>query len=212
MPPKQKSQLERQQARTRILDAARELFVEHGVDAVTMREIAKRLDCSATALYLHFRDKDSLIRELCDTDFLALAQELHAMEQITDPIERLRMLGIGYARFALTFPNHYRLMFMTPQLAYSKENSGIESGNAEQDAYAFLQAVVVNAHSAGCFRDELNDPELIAQILWSGIHGLCALEITMQSCDWLEWRPFEQRLEVMQDSLMRGMLKAPSHG
>lgn len=212
MPPKQKSTQERQQARTRILDAARELFVEQGVEAVTMREIAKRLDCSATALYLHFRDKESLIRELCDTDFLALAQEMQSMEQIADPLERLRMLGIGYARFALTYPNHYRLMFMTPQLACGAMDSGIERGNAEQDAYAFLQNMVMDAHAAGCFRGELDDPELIAQVLWAGIHGVCALEITMRSDEWLNWRPFDQRLEMMQDVLMRGLLREPAGG
>lgn len=207
MPPKQKSEQERLQARHRILDAARELFVEHGVDAVTMREIAKRLGCSATALYLHFRDKEALIRELCDTDFLALAHELQAMAQITDPVERLNMLGVGYARFALTHPNHYRLMFMTPQLACKVENSDIEHGNAEQDAYAFLQVMVADAHAAGCFRQDLADPELIAQTLWAGIHGVCALEITLHSGNWLNWRPFEQRLEIMQVLLMRGLLR-----
>lgn len=212
MPPRQKSSQERQQARTRILDAARELFVEQGIDAVTMREIAKRLNCSATALYLHFRDKESLIRELCDTDFLALAQEMRSMEQIADPIERLRMLGIGYARFALTYPNHYRLMFMTPQLVCRVNDSGIEHGNAEQDAYAFLQGMVAEAHAAGRFRPELEDPELIAQTLWAGIHGVCALEITLHAGDWLDWRPFEQRIEIMQDSLMRGLLKDSPNG
>lgn len=212
MPPKHKSAVERQEARARILDAARELFVEKGVDAVTMREIAKQLDCSATAIYLHFRDKESLIRELCDTDFMALAQEMHAMEQIVDPLERLRMLGIGYARFALTYPNHYRLMFMAPQLGCNVEESGIEAGNAEQDAYAFLQQVVAEAYTSGCFREGLDDPELISQILWSGIHGLCALEITMRSGNWLDWRPFEQRLEMMQDTLMRGLLEVPARG
>lgn len=208
MPPKQKSEAERLQARQRILDAARELFVAQGVDAVTMREIAKRLGCSATALYLHFRDKEALIRELCDTDFLALAEDLKSIGQVADPLERLNLLGVGYARFALTHPNHYRLMFMTPQLACKVENSDIEHGNAEQDAYAFLQQMVAGAHAAGCFRPELTDPELIAQTLWAGIHGVCALEITLRSGNWLDWRPFEQRLELMQASLMRGMLRA----
>lgn len=212
MPPKHKSQQERQQARTRILDAARELFVERGIDAVTMREIAKRLDCSATALYLHFRDKEALIRELCSTDFLALAHELQAMEQIADPLERLRMLGIGYARFALTHPNHYRLMFMTPQIACNAGSTDLEPGNPEQDAYAYLKTMVADAHAAGCFRAGLDDPELIAQTLWAGIHGVCALEIAMRCDDWLDWHPFEARLELMQETLMRGLLLDPPHG
>ncbi|HTD61922.1 MAG TPA: helix-turn-helix domain-containing protein, partial [Gemmatimonadaceae bacterium] len=55
--------------RTKILDAARELFAEHGYDAVTMRTIAEKIEYTPTAIYYHFKDKDALIRELCDMDW-----------------------------------------------------------------------------------------------------------------------------------------------
>ena len=102
MPPKLKTDAERQQLRTLIIDAARELFVARGVDAVTMREIAKRIDYSATSIYSHFADKEAVLRAICDTDFLALATSLKNMMQIADPVERMRALGRGYAAFALS--------------------------------------------------------------------------------------------------------------
>jgi AcrR family transcriptional regulator len=207
MPPKHKTDQERLKVRGAILDAARELFVERGVEAVTMREIARRVDYSPTAIYLHFKDKEALIRELCDTDFLTLAQELRAIEQIADPIERLRVLGLGYVQFAVSHPNHYRLMFMTPQVNCDPDNSGIETGNPEQDAYAHLRGMVAEAHAAGHFRPALEDPDLIAQTLWAGLHGVCALEIAKKNDCWVEWRPFEERIARMQEVLMRGLLK-----
>jgi AcrR family transcriptional regulator len=207
MPPKFKTEQQRQQTRSAILDAARELFVERGVEAVTMREIAKRMGFSPTAIYLHFTDKEALIRELCDTDFLALAQELQAIERIADPVERLRLLGLGYVRFAVAHPNHYRLMFMTPQVRHDPETSGIESGNPEQDAYACLRTMVVEAHAAGSFRAELADPDLVAQTLWAGLHGVCALEIAKKNDCWVDWRDFEERVALMQQVLMRGLLR-----
>jgi AcrR family transcriptional regulator len=66
MPPKPKTEAERQQLRTFIIDSARELFVTRGVEAVTMREIAKRIDYSATSIYLHFADKDAVLRAILD--------------------------------------------------------------------------------------------------------------------------------------------------
>ena len=56
---------EREEIRTRILDAARELFATEGYEAVTMRRIADRIEYSATAIYFHFRDKEALLQELC---------------------------------------------------------------------------------------------------------------------------------------------------
>jgi len=207
MPPKHKTAQERQNLRTRILDAARELFVERGVDSCPMREIAKKIGYSATAIYLHFKDKQSLIRELCDTDFLNLAKELQDIGQIADPIEGLRLLGLGYVKFAVEHPNHYRLMFMTPQVSCDPDNSGIEAGNPEQDAYAQLRVMVAEAHAAGRFRADLDNPDLIAQTLWAGLHGVCALEIAKANDCWVSWCGFEKRVKLMQEALMRGLLR-----
>ena len=47
--------------RAKILDAARELFVAHGVEAVSMRKVAEKIGYTATTLYNHFEDKDALL-------------------------------------------------------------------------------------------------------------------------------------------------------
>jgi AcrR family transcriptional regulator len=63
MPPKVKSEAEKQKASELILDAARALFVTKGIEAVTMREIAKKIGYSPTTIYLYFKDKETLIHE-----------------------------------------------------------------------------------------------------------------------------------------------------
>jgi AcrR family transcriptional regulator len=214
MPPKQRSEQERQKTRSLILDAARTLFVEHGFESTSMREVASRVGCSATAIYLYFRDKRDLFRALCATDFLALADEMRHMEQIADPLERLSLLGISYARFALAYPGQYRLMFMTRWPELETSELGIEQGNPEQDAYALLHGLVLEAHAGGRFRTDLVDPDLIAQTLWAGVHGVCALEISLGDNCWPDWRPFEARIGLMLDSLMRSLVRMPEaqHG
>jgi len=207
MPPKHKTLEERQQLRALIIDAARELFIVRGVEAVTMREIAKRIGYSATSIYLHFADKDTLLRAICDTDFLALASALKEILQITDPVERLLAIGQGYAKFALTYPNHYRLMFMTPHQPCSPELSSLQQNNAEQDAYFQLKTVVNDVYLAGGFRQEFQDPELIAQTVWAGMHGACSLEIIMAEDTWVNWRDISDRLQMMQKTMMRGLLR-----
>ena len=207
MPPKPKTDAERHQLRTLIIDAARELFVARGVDAVTMREISKRIDYSATSIYSHFVDKEAVLRAICDTDFLALATSLKNMMQIADPVERMRALGRGYAAFALTHPNHYRLMFMTAHAPINPEDSSLQQNSAEQDAYFQLKTVVSAVHSAERFRADLQDVDLIAQTIWAGVHGVCSLQINM-SCDkWVNWSNISDRLQLMQEVMMRGLLR-----
>ena len=207
MPPKPKTELERQLLRTLIMDAARELFVSRGVEAVTMREIAKRIGYSATSIYLHFADKEALIRAVCDTDFLALADALKTNLQISDPVERMLAFGQGYAQFALQYPNHYRMMFMTEHPPCDPAISRVQKNNAEQDAYYQLKTVVNAVFLAGKFKSDLNDAELITQTVWAGMHGVCALQISMANDIWVNWCGIEQRLQMMQLTLMRGLMQ-----
>ena len=210
MPPKPKTEAERQQLRTLIIDAARELFVARGVEAVTMREIAKRIGYSATSIYLHFADKEAVLRAILDVDMLALATSLNTILQIEDPVERMIALGYGYAEFALSFPNHYRLMFMAERIPCDPEKSSLQKNNAEQDSYFLLKTVVNDVYLAGRFKAELQDVDLIAQVIWAGVHGVCSLEINMACDKWVNWADISARLQLMQTVLIRGLLREPT--
>ena len=208
MGPKERRERERDATRGRIIDAARELFATEGYDAVTMRRIAKQIEYTPTAIYFHFKDKESLLREICDCDFGALGEDLARLGQIPDPVERLRALGMGYAAFGLRNPNHYRLMFMTPGPGITSER--IERGNPEEDAYANLKAVITDGIDAGRYISE--DPDLLAQTMWAGIHGVVSLQIAKCNDEWVDWRPIEDRLRVMIDTLISGIVKESHRG
>jgi AcrR family transcriptional regulator len=213
MGPKNRRQREREELREKILDAARELFVTQGVEAVTMRKIAEKIEYSATALYGHFADKESLLRALCDADFRSLRGSFGRIARIADPVERLRELGRAYVGFALEYPSHYRLLFMTRQeRPLDPERSEIERGNPDQDAYAFLLATVAEGLAAGRFRDEFDDADLVAQVVWSGVHGVVALELTKGDDRWLDWRPVAERSAVLLEVVLRGILKEDAAG
>ena len=209
MPPRIKSEQDREKLRASILDAARTLFVERGIDAVSMREIAKKINYSATTLYHHFADKEALLQAVCDEDFLKLASGMHQVMQLPDLIARIQALGKGYAMFALQHPNHYRLMFMTPRAPCNPDITSIQQGNTEQDAYAQLKLVVQDAFDAGLFRPEITDAELIAQTIWAGIHGVCSLQIALGQEGWIKWADIEARLQLMQSAMLHGLLKTP---
>jgi AcrR family transcriptional regulator len=172
-----------------------------------MREIARRIGYSATSIYLHFADKEAVLRAICDTDFLALATSLKNIMLISDPVDRMLALGRGYAEFALTCPNHYRLMFMATRFPHDPTKSTLQQHSAEQDAYFQLKTVVSDVYVAGRFREDLQNVDLIAQTIWAAVHGVCSLEITMASDNWVNWAEISDRLLLMQTVLMRGLIR-----
>lgn len=207
IPQKNRRAREKAELRTKILDAARQLFAKDGYEAVTMREVARKIHYTATALYYHFPDKESLLIELCRRDFLALAAHLQRIGRSSDPVERIRKMGVAYVNFGLEFPKHYRLMFMTPLPQPPAERVGLEQGNPDQDAYAFLCRAVEEAIATGRFRPQIKEADQVAQMLWAGVHGLVALHLVKCEDDWIDWRPARQTAQALIDTLLRGLLR-----
>ncbi len=200
---------EKEDKRRQILDAARELFVEEGYDAVTMRKVADKVEYTPTAIYLHFKDKEELVREVVTQDFLSLAKHFTSAAAIDDPIEALRAMGLAYLDFALKYPNHYRLMFMT-QLPKTNEQLPEHHGNPSLDAYAMLCMLVHKAIERGLLRPDLTDAELVAQVVWAGVHGVAALRISCPEADaWIQQRPVPVLGAELIDDLMAGLLRNP---
>jgi AcrR family transcriptional regulator len=198
---------EKDALRRRILDAARELFVANPYEAVTLRMIAERAEYTAPTILNHFGSKEGLIFAICEEDFGALRARFERIAKVADPLERLRKIGLAYVEFAMSNPNHYRFMFMTPQPVPEASDLSIDRGNPDQDAYAFLRATVAEAIEAGGLRDDCDDPDLAAQILWSGVHGLVSLHLNKGDDPCLAFRPVKEAARLLVDVMLRGLSK-----
>lgn len=210
---KERREREKSETRDKILDAARELFVTEGYEGVSMRKVAEKIEYSPTAIYLHFADKNELFRELCHQDYARLAEVFQSSVMSTDPLERLKQIGAIYIDFGTRYPNHYKFMFMTPHPAHQLDEVDREmKGNPEMDAYAFLKWAVQQAIEAGCFRDDIQDAELISQTLWASVHGVISLYIAKGDDEWVDWRPVSDRTEIMLDITLRGLRREARTG
>lgn len=205
---KERIEREKLETREKIIEAARELFVEKGYEGVSMRQIANKIEYTPTTIYGHFQDKEQLFLEICHQDFAKLAASFLKVAKIADPIERLRKIGQAYVEFGLENPNHYRTMFMTQRPPVPEEmNRLMGKGNPEEDAYEFLRGIVTEAMQAGAFREELKDVDLIAQTVWAGVHGVISLQIAKCNDNWVPWRSLKRRSELMIESQLNGLLK-----
>jgi AcrR family transcriptional regulator len=197
---------ERAETRERILEAAREMFVHHGYEATTMRAIADRIEYTPTAIYHHFHNKEALLTELANIDFRSLARAFQRIAMIEDPIERLMRTGQAYVDFALGHPMQYQLMFMTRKpLVDAQMQKG--RGDPSEDAYAFLRETCRAAIETGRLRPEYDDPDELAQISWSSLHGLMALHIVQHDHPGIEWRDPRVTAQRMGQAVLRGLLR-----
>jgi AcrR family transcriptional regulator len=196
---------ERAETRERILEAAREMFVELGYEATTMRAIADRIEYTPTAIYHHFRNKEALLSELCALDFRALATAFQRIGRIEDPVERLRRAGRTYVEFGLEHPMQYQLMFMTrkpPEITRV-----VHPADPSEGAFAFLRETCADLIASGRLRPEYRDPDELALMAWSAVHGFLALRIVKQDDDFIRWPDTRTTASRICDALLEGVLR-----
>src|SRR5580658_4251245 len=81
-----------------LLAAARQILDENGLQAVGLRETARRVGVSATAAYRHFTNKEDLLASVAAEGFRELAAAMETGAAESDP---LRAVGLAYVEFAL---------------------------------------------------------------------------------------------------------------
>src|SRR5258708_6887496 len=97
--------------RRALLDAALALLEKSGVEALTLREGARRVGVTAGAPYHHFADKEAIVASVAEEGFVELGEAMAAARDAADPASRLGAMGRSYVRFAVAHPAHFRVMF-----------------------------------------------------------------------------------------------------
>src|SRR5436190_17048222 len=145
------------ETREKILAAGRELLVREGFEAFSMRKLAAKVNYTATAIYTHFPDKEALLGELVEQEFIRFRRAFDRTGKIADPIERLRKMGITFVEFALQRPDAFIFLFMNTQCQTFPKVGLIEKGNPAVDCYAYLRSTVEEGVAAGRVRPEPQD-------------------------------------------------------
>src|SRR6185295_14227632 len=161
--------------RERILASARALYLEGGVQAVTMRGVAERVGVTATALYRHFDNKEDLLTELIGQAFLTFGAYLHRALGGKTPMERFLRSSESYLDFALEQREIYRTIFMSP-VPKPADRPGFQSHRFDPaSTFQFLVDRIRECMDSGDLRKD--DPEQVAISVWAHVHALASLQV-----------------------------------
>lgn len=162
--------------RRTILDAASAGVAEHGYANLSMREIARRVGCSVGTIYLYYENKDALYAALVDEAVQHLIDSYQPAFGIEDPVERLTAFCNCYVRFAMRYPEHYKVMYLELRL-----DPGEVSPESYRRAHKPLNDTadaLEEAHDAGQLW--CPDPLEGATLIWGALHGTLSLILARQ--------------------------------
>jgi AcrR family transcriptional regulator len=167
--------------RRALLEAARQLAEECGIDSFTLREVARRARVSHAAPYHHFADKTALVEALAIETYKRLAQVLQRAcdRKGGNALDRLGAIGIAYVEFAVEHPAEFRLLTRfevcpppsNTQLIGTFALPPLEE--AANEAYNVLIGAIQAGQEAKLITE--GDLESLALTCWSSVHGLAVL-------------------------------------
>lgn len=166
---------EKTELKALILNSARKLFVENGIEQTTIRSIAHSIDYSIGTVYKYFKDKNAILYELHQQGFQDLGNRFLALYKENDPMERLRAMGKVYIQFAKTHPDMYDLMFSVKAPIEFLDAVNQQQWNEGKATFDVLRSTIKDCIDSGHFKGHKLEP--LAFLIWSCVHGMCSLEI-----------------------------------
>lgn len=174
---------QREDLRERIVEAARDLVSEKGLEGLSMRALALRIGHSPGTIYLHFQDKDELLRSVMAEGFRRMGEMTRAeMEKLgasASHMERFAATGRGYARFALEHTGYFRAMFKMPRVAHLEACPELPADALPEDYEESKEhGVMLLRKAAEAGQVEVGDPDRAMAVAWGLIHGLTSLYLS----------------------------------
>ena len=149
-----------------ILNAAFDITRNEGIEKLSNREIAKKMNCSIRPIYYQFKNSEELYKALYNKinsyfyDFI--------MKNIADDIPHYKQIGINYIKFAQEETNLFKVLFMSP--SRNLPNTFVET---DKTGFAgVVAAIKLSTHLSD------KDIKSFHTKMWIFVHGIATLTVS----------------------------------
>lgn len=173
----QQLELEKEKLRRKILDEAGKIIREEGFSALSMRKLADRVGYSAASIYLYFRNRDDLAKELSREGYGKLLDHMRRAESgITDAYGRVEALLKAYVAFGVQNPETYRLFFTSDTSYLNAVFAEKDESEPAPQAFALLVGAIGNLQAAG-YDVSSTATTTLAETFLAAVHGIVSLKL-----------------------------------
>lgn len=160
-------------SKERFLQAALTILLNQGVTGLTVRGLAGAAGSSTIGVYTRFGGRTGLLDALYERTFELLHHEFARLEECTgDAVTDILAFASGYRRFALESPARYGFMFERSVPGYDPDPD--LRADAHRNTFDLLVARVRKSMPPDA------DSALAGYLLWTTMHGLVSLELTLR--------------------------------
>jgi AcrR family transcriptional regulator len=191
----------REELRSMILAAARDIVERQGYQSLTVRAVTREIGYTPGTLYQIFASVTDLKLSVnAETVAELRTRIVDQTREIADPKARLRQMSHAYVDYAFAHPDLWRLAF--------ERLSGFEGGHPsiitrETEGVVYCARRVLGAIAPGIAEERL---VAVAAAFWSAVHGVCHLALS-RKLDLATARPVDAVLDLLIDTFLAGLAK-----
>jgi len=167
--------------RKALIDACVHLIEDKGLEAVSVREVAKLVGVSPAAPFRHFATRTALLTAVAEEAQerlgASIADTLRAAAQET-PLMQFRAIGVGFLRWSFANPTHFQVISSRSVIDY--EGSRLRSRN--DLIRVRMNELMCDAASQGLLRPgDIKRYQIAARAM---VYGLARMYIDGQFPSW----------------------------
>ncbi|MVM29001.1 TetR family transcriptional regulator [Spirosoma sp. HMF4905] len=193
----ERRQRQKVEVKTSILQAAWQLVLEEGWQALSIRKIADAIEYSVPVIYSHFENKDAILQEFTREGFRLLAEEvIRQRDSQPEASQQLEAIAKGYWNFAFDHKEYYQLMFGLGIPPCEQVNQVAEMKHFSDVLISVIQEAISTS------KQPQVDAFLKFHTYWSILHGLVSIQMIDRNTSANPWSQL-----VLQDAI-GGFIKA----
>lgn len=158
----------KQISKEKLIDAAFEIVRTEGMEALNMRTLANKCNCSTQPIYLSFSGAEELKAEVAKR-ITETFDKFIENEIASERYPKYKAIGMGYIRFAKEEKELFKYLLMRNR----KEETDWEGESFDKSTYIIMQ-------NYGLYKD---DAQKLHAEMWICVHGIA----TMFATGYLNW-------------------------
>ncbi|GAB6095604.1 hypothetical protein JCM14469_18560 [Desulfatiferula olefinivorans] len=189
-------QQEKENRKLAIIDVAESILRDQGLEAVTIRHVAKKAGLSSGAMYMYFKSKEELLLSMLILNLRMLRKDMEACIDDKNPMEAIRKMAYHYKRYFIRFGKYINILSFSVREDGGFSHLDTAMVDDLRHVLAQLLALVESTLAAPPMQSTLKGlpPARCVPVLWALIQGLVQITLPAPSSE-TPLYDFDQLLE-----------------
>ncbi|MFH1155584.1 MAG: TetR/AcrR family transcriptional regulator [Pseudomonadota bacterium] len=201
---------EREQRKKDILDAARKLLVEQGLQATSVNQIAKACELGIGTIYFYFKNKEEIFAALQEEGLDILYGQVAAAGKKAGTLDgKLRAAAMAYLDFSRDCRDYFDVInyFITSPSTFFPSALMMRIHSRGSSVLSLVESIVAEGTRQDLFLEPR--PRRYAIFFWASLHGLITIR-KMGKDTILENEDYQDFYGYSVEKLIRSILKTSS--